>query len=187
MESKTISRVKNTFSTILLVVMACLFVFVAVSTYQAKEKGETMYLFGYQPIYVKTGSMEPTLMTNGVAITKKVKDIKELKEGDIITYHVYNEDGKKIRITHRIEDIKDDGMVITKGDNNSITDPYPLTMDNIDNKVIVILNWTASVVAFLSTTGGKVMIICGIVAILLFAVAFHLWRKESDGEEKEKP
>ncbi len=101
---------------------------------------ETFYIFDHNATVILTGSMEPTIKTNAIVITQKVESADEIEKGDIITYKVYDETGKTIHICHRIYNIKEDGRIITKGDNNKTADSYALSMANVDGKVVKIWN-----------------------------------------------
>lgn len=159
---------KDIFETVLLTVMILFFVFTLFNTVVAKKEGKDVTIFGYRPIVILTGSMEPTIMTNGMAITKNVDSMNDIKEGDIITFHVENDEGTMLRVTHRINEIMDDGSIITKGDNNEVTDSIPLTIDNVDSKVILIMNFTAPIINMWNrSTNGKIVIICSVLLILI--------------------
>lgn len=72
-------KIGNIVSWIMLIA-AFLFLSVSVySIYQSKINGTDAYAFGYRPIFVMTGSMEPTLKTNGTVIAKKVSSMDEIE------------------------------------------------------------------------------------------------------------
>lgn len=71
--------------------------------------------FGYKPLVVISGSMEPTLKVGGILYYEKV-EIDELDEGDILVYQ--NRDNI---ISHRIVDVIENKF-ITKGDMNNSED-----------------------------------------------------------------
>lgn len=152
---------------VLIIVAISIFSFI-----QMKNAGTDGFLdtFGYQPVYIKTGSMEPAIKTKSIIITKRVDSMDDIAIDDVVTYVVYDATGKEIRITHRIYNIKEDGTIITKGDNNRVADSYSLTIDNIKAKVIHIWNWAADFQNMLGTTSGKVIVGCvaGIFVVLLW-------------------
>ena len=86
-------------------------------------------VFGYKPIYVASGSMEPTLMTGDYVICKII-DANDVKIGDICTYI---RDGKTI--IHRVVDITADGFIF-KGDNNHSPDVLCVSANQIRAKVV---------------------------------------------------
>mgnify|MGYP004655501671 CR=1 FL=1 len=165
-EKKEESKLQAILSWVLLIVMAGLLVFTIFRVAESKKTGEGVFLLGYRPVLVLTGSMEPYMMTNGIALTKEVDSLDDIAVGDVVTYHVMNDDGKKLLITHRIVAI-DDGLIYTKGDNNNVIDGYPLTMDNVEAKVVGVFNGTAWLAAKWATTAGKIMLICFLAAIIL--------------------
>lgn len=70
--------------------------------------------WGYKPLVVISGSMEPVLKVGGILYYEKI-DVNEFDEGDILVYTT-----KDHVISHRIVNITDNGF-ITKGDvNNSV-------------------------------------------------------------------
>ena len=158
---------------------------------QAKKTGEPITVFGYRPVYVLTGSMEPYMMTDSIVITRAVGDGETLREGDVVTYRVEDADGKELAITHRILEIQEDGLILTKGDNNRVADAYPITADNADAKVVLPLNWTAQLIHTWADRKGKILI-CSVLlcaAILYFGVRELLSGdgEEDDGRDKSHP
>lgn len=179
-EKKEESKLQAILSWVLLIVMAGLLVFTIFRVAESKKTGEGVFLLGYRPVLVLTGSMEPYMMTNGIALTKEVDSLDDIAVGDVVTYHVMNDNGRKLLITHRIVAI-DDGLIYTKGDNNNVIDGYPLTMDNVEAKVVGVFNGTAWLAAKWATTTGKIMLICFLAAIILLCYtvkAFRASKKE---------
>ena len=142
-------------------------------TYKNKQdpgSNAVLETVGYQPIYVQTGSMEPTMKTKSIVLVKRVDSMDDLEIDDIITYQVYDEAGRTITITHRIYNIKEDGTIITKGDNNRVADSYTITIKNVLAEVVWIWNGAATIQNALTTTSGKVM---AVVALLIIALIFY--------------
>ncbi len=172
---------------ILLVVSFVFVLIVGLSFYQSVKTGEDPTFFGYRSIMVLTGSMEPTMMTNSIAITKEVETLDDIQVGDIVTYHITDEEGITLRITHRIHEIGQDGNIYTKGDNNSTVDRYVLTIENIDSKVIYIMNWVAAIIAILQTPNGQFYAFCMLTSFCLMCFAYKFWfSKEKDEADLEK-
>ena len=72
-------------------------------------------LFGYNPLVVISGSMEPTLKVGGLLYYEEI-DINDFKEKDILVYEL-----KDHIISHRVVEHLDNGF-ITKGDANKSYD-----------------------------------------------------------------
>lgn len=183
-EKKEKSKLGEIFSWVLLIVMAILLAITVFRVVESKKTGEGVFLLGYRPVLVLTGSMEPYMMTNGIALTKEVDSMDDIKVGDVVTYHVNNDEGKKLLITHRIIAI-DDGKIYTKGDNNNVDDGFPLSIDNIEAKVVVVCNATAWLAARWQTTSGKIMLISIPLGIIFMVYALKLWRSGKNESEEE--
>lgn len=168
----------NIISWIVFGLMAAFLLFSVFTVYNSKITSQEAYMFGYRPVFIMTGSMEPCLKTNGVAITKKIDSINEIDVEDIITYHVNTDSGDTIKITHRIIDIDDNGIITTKGDNNMVPDNYDLTIDNVESKVVFICNWIASLISMWNTTSGKILIIGIPVCVILLFMSIKYFIKK---------
>ena len=72
----------------------------------------------------------------------------------------------------------------TKGDNNPSGDGIPLTMENVEAKVVGVFNQSAYLIAMWQTTSGKVMILSFAGALVMCYVALKLFfagkREEKD-------
>jgi len=186
-------KLREVLSWVLLIAMCGLMVFTIYNARVAMKTGESKFLFGYRPVLVLTGSMEPYMMTNGLALTKQVDSMDDLELGDVVTYHLYdengdlmrNESGLPIRITHRIIAI-DGEKIYTKGDNNNVDDGFALGIDNIEAEVVGVFNGTAWLVNKWQTTSGKVMIIAFPLAFILLVCTLDMLRKAKKAEESKE-
>lgn len=115
---------------------------IALSVYMllgvAIQKDE-FYVFGYRPVLVLSGSMEPYMETNSVAIVKKTKDIQE---GDVVMFRI-DED---TRVCHRAVDIDAKGNITTKGDNNEVADFDTVTKNMVEGKVVARMNFLSGLI-----------------------------------------
>ena len=176
---KNIRLAKDIISWVILIVISLTFVYSIYSIHNDLKDGKRdgMFVLGYQPMYVKTGSMEPYMMTNSIAIAKKIDSIEDISVGDVVTYHITGSDNNLLRITHRITAIEGD-LIYTKGDNNNVSDGFPLKIDNIKSKVVMVINETAWIAAKWETPTGKVMLISFGIGILLCLYLLNtLWSK----------
>ena len=128
-------------------------------------------IFGYKPILIQSGSMEPTINTNALVIGKKV-EFKDLQIGDIITYEMA--DGELN--THRIiSAVAGFDLFYTKGDNLLNPDMLDITPENYRYKIVNVFNWVSE----LRTAQGVLMYIIlpifglvGLIVVIVFAVRF---------------
>lgn len=173
---KIIGNILGWIFNIICIVALVLAVFTA---YNAHKTGEPANIFGYRPVYVLTGSMEPFMKTDSVVITKDVKSIDEINVGDVVTYHITDDEGKRLVITHRIKEISEDGTITTKGDNNNVSDAYDLSIDNIDAKVVLVFNQAAWIVNTWKSTSGKILLLAPIIAIILLYIGYKFVMKDN--------
>lgn len=103
-------------------------------------KGSEFYFFGYKPVVVLSGSMEPYMETNSLVIVKQTKDIQEK---DVVMSHL-DEDNM---VCHRVMDIDDEGSITTKGDNNDVADFEKITVDDVEGKVVVRMNFLSPIIS----------------------------------------
>ena len=115
----------------LVLVLCCILSFIITGKTSGKPN-----VLGYRHFYIASESMEPTIMTQQLVLTKTIEP-DEIHKGDIIAYK--NKDMNKI-IIHRVIGIKEDEegnkLFRFKGDNNEEADPYDVTEDMIMYKVI---------------------------------------------------
>lgn len=143
MARKVFKHVGNGILAITIVVLASLlFTFVSSGFHFNRAN-----VFGYRVIAVVSESMEPTIMTNALAINKVFGN--EYEVGDIVVYeHSDNNSGFKYNIIHRIIEITDEG-IITKGDNNPEKDAWVTPKEDILGKIVSIGNWAAPIMSFI--------------------------------------
>lgn len=85
-------------------------------------------IFGYHPVVVLSGSMEPNYKVGSVIYYKKAAE-EELKVGDVITFTMNDK-----YISHRIASIEN-GEFETKGDANNVSDVNKVRYEDIKGKV----------------------------------------------------
>ena len=153
--SKLIKLVKDIVFYIFIIIMFL----TSLSMIKSKQSGEVPNLFGYEFYNILTGSMEPTIPTGSLVITKSV-DTKDIKVNDIITFG----EGNSVT-THRVESINKGNNLefITKGDANEVIDPRPIEENEIFGKVILHIIGLGYVIGFIQ----KNIILSIVIAIVL--------------------
>lgn len=160
-------RLSGFFVNLFLILSLAFCALIALGVAQSKMNGTPFSIFGYRPIYALSGSMEPTILTNSISLTKQYKNPDEIRVGDIAAFTVTENSGEKIDVVHRIIEITDDGTVITQGDNNNAPDSFTLTRDDMQAKVVATWNGFATIVRFLSSKYGIPTLVAFVVAAAL--------------------
>ena len=123
-------------------------------------KVSNINLLGYSFFIVKTGSMEPEILSGELIIVRK-QDIYE--NGEIITYKE-----NESFVTHRIITI-DDNIYITRGDANNENDDG-VKKENILGKVIFHSYFLGKII----TDYLKIIIIIYAVFVVLYEIFYNL-------------
>ncbi|MEG1894836.1 MAG: signal peptidase I [Oscillospiraceae bacterium] len=172
MNAKNIfKKVWNVLGWFVMIALVIGLIYSIAGVWQARQTGEDFYLMNYRPGVILTGSMDPEIVEGGLTIGKKLKSIDELKTGDIITFHIYDEGIRQnIKITHRIIDIKGE-QIFTKGDNNQVADNFVVTMDNAESKIVAVFNGFAAIHArWISGINGKIICLCPLIFLFLLSM-----------------
>ena len=120
--------------------------------------------FGYAPLVVVSGSMEPTLHAGDIAVTKKIAP-QDVRLGDVITYR-----GELGLVTHRIVglDITPQGMFYqTKGDANSTEDSRPVPVDQIESRVVYRIPRVGFLISFVGSPIGMLVLLVAPLVLLV--------------------
>ena len=126
-------------------------------------------LFGYRPLVVTSGSMEPTLKT-GDAIVLKRTDPAELKVNDIVTYKPPGSKSDRL-ITHRVVSVSEAGgqyLFETKGDNNPKVDSWTVTSDGVVGTMAYRVPFAGYILEFGDSTIGRIVTIGIPLVLILF-------------------
>ena len=200
-------KVKRVLKAFFSVITALSFVFgliIFISVLRANN-GEVPDVLGFSVMRVKTGSMEPTLRTGCIVITKKA-DPQELEVGDIISFYSTDPDPyingqvETHRIVERHSLITGEREFITKGDANQADDPTPVFQSNVIGRVVLNLGITSgSVLGVLQNPKVIFFLIILPLIFITFSEAVNLVNlivnrneseeeltDEADGENKDK-
>ena len=213
MNSKAKS-IMGVISDILLIIIIVIAIVITVMTFTSKSSDKGIgNILGYTPFSIQSDSMAPTFSSGDLIISKEVKDVNELKVGDVITYITVLTDstGRNVRgnNTHRICEIEhnSDGTVaafITMGDAIEMVDNVLVLPDEVIAKQVnsgidengnrlegLKISNFGSALNFLQSKTG--FMICTIIPLALFfiwqiykLIAMFLEAKAEDIDEDTK-
>ena len=126
-----------------------------------------LYLCGFVPYVVLSGSMEPTIKTGSLCFINKNAKIKSIKERDIIAFRLNN----GTLVTHRAVEIDKNGIT-TKGDRNKEPDGTLVTNNNYVGKNILWIPKIGYVVIAFQSTKGKIILIVSILILFISGLLF---------------
>jgi signal peptidase len=116
---------------------------VALAVFAAAAIGR--FVYGYGLAVVTSGSMRPTIQPGDAVVTMPVP-VAALRTGDVIAL-VPPSGGEPV--LHRIRTIDADGTVLTRGDANSVDDPWRAQLRGATAyrlvAIVPLIGWLASV------------------------------------------
>jgi signal peptidase I len=152
-------------------------------------KDEVPSVFNRAILYVKTPSMEDTIMTGDLIFVDV--NVTEYFVQDIISFR--KSDQPEIIITHRIVEINDD-KITTKGDNNVVSEDWEIDFseDLIVGKYIAKSAFLGSIYEMFFLNSLNILFALIIIVFLLIAVieikniVILLSKKQAEELEEEK-
>ncbi|MDP3130692.1 MAG: signal peptidase I [Bacillota bacterium] len=142
----------------------------------ALGRQETPSFLGYSVLHIKSGSMEPSIMTGDIIFVRQT-DPEDLEVGDVITFkmRVEVEDIMMLTtVTHRIETISGigaDRTFTTKGDANNAADTWSVTVDQLVGRYVFRSVLLGNVFQFVTAGGSSLIYIGAIVLFLLIGLS----------------
>lgn len=179
--SKTIKKVWNTVTWILVAVLIVMAVLLA-----------GVRLIGLRPLTVLSGSMEPVYSPGDLIYVKEV-DYRDLKAGDIITFMLSEDTIATHRIVEVVPDETDPSVVRyrTKGDANDAEDGSLVHYKNVLGTPVFTIPKLGYVANYIQNPPGTYLAISGGAVLMLLVFLPDLFGSEEGKEEKapkaEKP
>ena len=133
-------------------------------------------VLGGMSLTVLTPSMEPAISPGDVVVTRgiDVKDAKDLRIGDVITFLPYPND--PMLVTHRIvaQSVNAQGYsFITQGDNNNVSDSWgPVNDFQIRGKVLYVVPKIGYVKEWLGSSTQWIIVGAAVLLIAYATITF---------------
>ena len=172
-KKRDVKKIINIVVNVLLVVAIVLAAVCTYVSFVSTSGNGVPSILGVRPFTVQTDSMYPTLKPGDLIIDVAVKDYRELRVGDIITYWTIIE-GQRVLNTHKIAGIYDGGDYLifeTMGEKVNQTDVLTVHESEIVGVYKFRVPGVGKVLDYLQTPTGFMIVI--VLPVLLFFV-FHL-------------
>ena len=172
-KKRDVKKIINIVVNVLLVVAIILAAVCTYVSFVSTSGNGVPSILGVRPFTVQTDSMYPTLKPGDLIIDVAVKDYRELRVGDIITYWTIIE-GQRVLNTHKIAGIYDGGDYLifeTMGEKVNQTDVLTVHESEIVGVYKFRVPGVGKVLDYLQTPTGFMIVI--VLPVLLFFV-FHL-------------
>lgn len=131
----------------------------------------TAQIFGYKPLAILSGSMEPNYHVNGLIIVDTNINPENVKIGDVIAFNL----NESTVVTHRVIEIDPESQLFTtKGDANETIDA-PVSFDALVGATVLHIPTLGKIAMSIHTrTGLAVGLIAIAVLVILFVVPILL-------------
>jgi signal peptidase len=138
---------------------------------------------------VQSGSMEPTIKTSSLIVSKLYKDYQI---GDIITFKSPGDKeikNPKLTTTHRIIEKKfenDQIFFATKGDANNVPDFKSVSLDLVLGKTVFVLPFMGYPVSFAKTQNGLILLVVIPATVIVYSELLSIKKEALKLIEKRK-
>ncbi len=133
---------------------------------------------GFKPVVVYSGSMRPTLGVGSLAVDR-VAPASSVRVGDVITFnHPYV---KGELVTHRVAQIvstKHGLAYRTKGDANSVRDPWAIRLNDKVGRVAFDVPLAGYLLWYAHTREIRGLLLAVFAVFVLVAALRRIWRSE---------
>jgi signal peptidase len=145
-------------------------------------------LFGFKPLTVLSGSMEPTLSTGGMVVDEVITPL-EARPGDVVTFNDPEDHGRLI--THRLRSIRVEGAkayVVTRGDANDSSERWNVALDAEIGRVVYHVPILGYVRSWISGSSIRLGLLA-LVGCLGVWMLVDIWRprRDPDVERSQQP
>jgi len=140
--------------------------------------------FHARPLTVMSGSMEPTIHTGDVVMSRQVPPA-QLQRGDIVSFRDPERGG--LLVTHRVRTITRKGdkfTFITKGDANNSSERWRVAATDRVGHTMYRIPAIGRVLAFSHTRQGILMLVLLPLLVLAGLEIVSIWRSDDDEEEQ---
>jgi signal peptidase I len=141
--------------------------------------------FGAKPLTVLSGSMEPTLRTGDVVVSKRVSPT-DVRPGDIVTFHDPERGGALV--THRVRAMRVHGRkvdFVTRGDANNASERWTVAADGELGRTVYRVPMVGRLFMLGRSHGVAFILLAIALAALVILEVVAIWRpddKERSGE-----
>jgi signal peptidase I len=142
-----------------------------------------LFLAGYRPVVVYSGSMEPTLAVGSLALVESVP-AEEVRVGDVLTFADPNQPGRLV--THRVVETverPEGGLAYrTKGDANTHRDPWTIALPDDAGRLAFDVPSVGYALWYAKTREARTALILVLAGLVLVVLLRAIWRREDEAE-----
>jgi signal peptidase len=142
-----------------------------------------LFLAGYRPVVVYSGSMEPTLGVGSLALVERVPPT-QVRVGDVLTFADPSQPGRLV--THRVVETverPEGGLAYrTKGDANVHPDPWAIALPEDAGRLAFDVPYVGYALWYAKTREARTALILVLAGLVLVVLLRAIWRREDEPE-----
>jgi len=140
-----------------------------------------LFLGGYRPVVVYSGSMEPTLGVGSLALVERVPSA-EVRVGDVLTFADPAQPGRLV--THRVVETverPEGGLAYrTKGDANTHRDPWAIALPEDAGRLAFDVPYVGYALWYAKTREARTALVLFLAGLVLTLLLRAIWRSEDE-------
>lgn len=143
-----------------------------------------LFVAGYQPVVVYSGSMEPTLGVGSLAVVERVPTT-QVRVGDVLTFADPAQRGRLV--THRVVEVvqrPERGLAYrTKGDANTHRDPWAIALPEESGRLAFDVPYVGYALWYAKTREVRTALVLFLAGLVLTVLLRAIWRREDEPAE----
>jgi len=143
-----------------------------------------LFLAGYRPVVVYSGSMEPTLAVGSLALVERVPSA-QVRVGDVLTFADPAQPGRLV--THRVVEAverPEGGLAYrTKGDANTHRDPWAIALPEDAGRLAFDVPYVGYALWYAKTREARTALVLVLASLVLTLLLRAIWRREDEPVE----
>jgi signal peptidase len=143
-----------------------------------------LFVAGYRPVVVYSGSMEPTLGVGSLALVERVPSA-DVRVGDVLTFADPAQPGRLV--THRVVEVvkrPEGGLAYrTKGDANTHRDPWTIALPQDAGRLSFDVPYVGYALWYAKTREARTAIVFLLAGLVLTLLLQAIWRREDEPAE----
>ena len=140
-----------------------------------------LFLAGYRPVVVYSGSMEPTLGVGSLALVERVPS-KQVRVGDVLTFADPAQRGRLV--THRVVEVverPEGGLAYrTKGDANTHRDPWAIALPAEAGRLAFDVPYVGYALWYAKTPEARTALVFLLAGLVLTLLLRAIWRRDDE-------
>ena len=143
-----------------------------------------LFVAGYRPVVVYSGSMEPTLGVGALAVVEHVP-AAQVRGGDVLTFADPAQPGRLV--THRVVEVvqrPEGGLAYrTKGDANTDRDPWAIALPEDAGRLAFDVPYVGYALWYAKTREARTALVLVLAGLVLTVLLRAIWRREDEPAE----